>query len=282
MLGLGIGGMLRGNKLWRPINHIKMALGFGMSKARKRNSLLDKLETEFRARAEGIDSLSRCVAAVDPGIFTHPDGRTEELGRVRLRVSQVSLLSHLCWHCPTPLSLEVGFGMGTSVTAILGTLTLRGKPYEHMIFDPFGLSDGRGLIVADYLKKEFGCQFQWVRQPSEIGLGKLLDERGKECAGLIFIDGGHLFENVMTDFAFADKLCCQGGHIVFHDALFPAVETVLNYIAANRSDYEVSHVLAKNCAVAHKISSDRREWCAFTPFPVPNRSNWTRASKRGA
>ncbi|MGZ8399718.1 MAG: class I SAM-dependent methyltransferase [Methyloceanibacter sp.] len=156
---------------------------------------------------------------------------------MRLDVSRVALLSHLCMGCPTPLSLEVGFGMGSSATAILGTLALRGRRFEHLIFDPKGLSGGKGLVVADYLEREFRKRFQWLRQPSEIGLAKVLADRGDRCAGLIFIDGAHKFENVMTDFTLADRLCCEGGHIVFDDALYPAVETVLNYITANRPDY---------------------------------------------
>lgn len=159
----------------------------------------DHLVQEFRARAAGVDALSRCLAAIETGTFTHPDGRSDELGPVRLDVSRVALLSHLCMGCPTPLSLEVGFGMGSSATAILGTLALRGRRFEHLIFDPKGLSGGKGLVVADYLEREFRKRFQWLRQPSEIGLAKVLADRGDRCAGLIFIDGAHKFENVMTD-----------------------------------------------------------------------------------
>jgi hypothetical protein len=242
----------------------------------------DQLVQEFRARAAGVDTLSRCLAALETGTFTHPDGRSDELGDVRLHLSEVALLSHFCMDCPTPLSLEVGFGMGSSATAILGTLALRGKRFEHLIFDPGGLGDGRGLIVADYLEHEFRKQFQWLRQPSEIGLAKVLAERGKRCAGLIFIDGSHRFENVMTDFTLADRLCCKGGHIVFDDAWFPAVETVVNYITANRPDYVVAHLPVENCSVAQKVSRDRRKWDSFTPFPVPDRHDWTSSQSGGS
>ena len=209
-------------------------------------------------------------------MFTHPDGRTEDLGDVRPNVSQVALLSYLAAGCPTKLSVEVGFGMGTSATAILGSRARGGASrYEHLIFDPYGLPDGKGLIVADYLASHFGQAFRWLKEPSEVGLGTLLAERGKGCAGLIFIDGGHHFENVMTDFALADHLCCRGGHIVFDDALYPAIESVLNYIKANRPDCAVSLSMADNCGVVQKIDCDRRQWDSFAPFPVPNRCNWT-------
>jgi hypothetical protein len=144
---------------------------------------------EFRARAAGVDALSRCLEAVETGTFTHRDGRTENLGPVRLDISEVALLSHLCMHCPTPLSLEVGFGMGTSATAILGTLKLRGKPFEHLIFDPYGLGNGKGTVVSDYLKQQFGRQFQVLRQPSEIGLAELLAQRRGDVQDLSLSTG---------------------------------------------------------------------------------------------
>jgi hypothetical protein len=265
-------------KLFPKRDKVSPTRGIDVTTLPSRNHLIQ----EFRARAAGVDALSRCLAAIETGTFTHPDGRFDELGPVRLDVSRVALLSHLCMACPTPLSLEVGFGMGSSATAILGTLALRGRRFEHLIFDPKGLSGGKGLVVADYLRRKFGRRFQWLRQPSEIGLAKVLADRGDRCAGLIFIDGAHKFENVMTDFTLADRLCCEGGHIVFDDALYPAVETVLNYITANRPDYALAHLPVENCSVAQKIGRDRRKWNAFTPFTVPDRRDWTSSQSGGS
>jgi hypothetical protein len=84
----------------------------------------------------------------------------------------------------------------------------------------------------------------------------------------------------MTDFVFADLLCCEGGYIVLDDAMFPAIETVINYIKANRPDYDLVHLPVINCSVAQKVSRDRRNWDAFTPFAVPDRHDWTPAPAR--
>ena len=240
----------------------------------------EELVAEFVSMARNSEPIARYLSAYGTGTFTHPDGRTDDLGTVKLSPQTCALLSHLSRRCTTSLSVEVGFGMGSSATAILATRTAIGKPFEHLIFDPYGLDNGRGKVVQAYLREVFGANFKRIPMLSEVGLGQLLKIRGQESVGLVFIDGGHLFENVMTDFVLADKLCSIGGYIVFDDALYPAIETVTNYIAANRPDYALSRFPVHNLAVARKVDQDRRKWSSFTPFEVPDRSDWTAAPRR--
>jgi hypothetical protein len=229
--------------------------------------------------AERVEPISRCKVALETGQFTHPDGRTEDLGLERLGLEQAALLSHLCRRCPSPLSLEVGFGMGSSAAIILGTRSAFSECFEHLIYDPYGLPNGRGSVVQSYLEAHFGERFQRIRTASEIALGQLLNERGRGCAGLVFIDGGHHFENVMTDFVLADKLCCESGYIMFDDTWFPAIESVINYVRANRPDYAVAHWPVGNASVLRKLCPDSRPWSSFKPFEVPNRFDWEPIAK---
>ncbi len=158
---------------------------------------------------------------------------------------------------------------------ILSVRSLVASPFEHIIYDPWGLPDGRGQVVQAYLESYFGSQFRLRRKPSQIGLAQLLDERGPGTVGLAFIDGSHHYEGVMADFLLADMLCCEGGFIVFDDAWFPAIETVLSYVEANRPDYSITHLAVDNTSVLKRIGRDQRDWSAFKPFPVPARSDWT-------
>lgn len=238
-----------------------------------------KLVAEFVSMARTSEPIARLLTAYETGTFTHPDGRTDELRLERVSPQTCAMLSHLSRRCATTLSVEVGFGMGSSATAILATRTAVGRPFEHLIFDPFGLDNGRGNVVQAYLREVFGADFKRIPMLSEVGLGQLLKIRGPESVGLVFIDGGHKFENVMTDFALADKLCSIGGYIAFDDALFPAIETVTNYIAANRPDYALSRFPVHNLAVVRKVDQDRRKWSSFTPFEVPDRHDWTAAPR---
>jgi hypothetical protein len=221
-----------------------------------------------------VESIARCIDVIKTGRFIHPPGRIDDLGAVRISLGQAALLSHLARVCPTSLSVEVGFGMGSSATIILGTRAAVGKPFEHFVYDAFGLPDGRGKVVQDYLQSRFSRQFRLVEKRSELGLANLLDTRGFSQSGLLFIDGGHRFENVMADFTLCDLLCCVGGYIVLDDAWYPAIETVSNYVMNNRPDYVHAHPPIDNTCVFKRIGPDRRDWSAFKPFSVPNRFDW--------
>jgi hypothetical protein len=234
----------------------------------------NQLRTGFIELSKKVEPIRRCVAALKTGRFVHPDGRVDDLGLERISLEQAALISHLCGQCPLSLSVEVGFGMGSSAAAILGTRTFLKQRFEHLIFDPYGLPSGRGCVVQSYLEQQFRDDFRRINKPSEVGLGQVLDERGPGSAGFIYIDGGHHFENVMTDFVLGDRLCAEGGYIVLDDALFPAIETVINYVRTNRPDYAVAHLPVPNASVLKKIAPDHREWSAFKPFQVPNRSDW--------
>ncbi len=232
-----------------------------------------ELVAELEVMAASNDAIKRCLAAVTNGIFVHPDGREDHLGDVALTPEQLGLLVYLAKTCPPGLSIDVGFGMGSSTTTILATRRALGKPFEHIVFDPYGL--GRGFVVEDYIRGEFADHYSRVSKTSQVGLAQLVDERGPGTASLVFIDGSHTFEAVMTDFVMADLLCGVGGYIVFDDALFPAIESVVNYIIANRTQYAVSHLKVRNTTVIKKISPEQLNWDQFKPFAVPHRVNWT-------
>jgi hypothetical protein len=233
------------------------------------------LVADFRDLASRSDALSRYLASVETGYFLHPDGRRDPLETVILRVEQAALLSHLSRICPTQMSAEAGFGMGASATVILASRSFNEKPFTHFAYDPFGLSNGRGKVVEAYLEQEFPESFRRRVMRSQSGLARLIENYGEGSVGLTYIDGDHRFEAVMSDFVLADLLCCLGGYIVFDDALYPAIETVINYIARNRPDYAVAHRVTQNVTVLWKKAADTRHWAAFTPFDVPNRHDWT-------
>src|SRR5262245_58029670 len=81
------------------------------------------LIAEFLKLAADVEPISRYVSALETGHFVHPDGRSDDLGPVKLSLPQAALISHLCRHCPVTFSVEIGFGMGSSAAVILGTRT---------------------------------------------------------------------------------------------------------------------------------------------------------------
>jgi len=235
----------------------------------------DDLIANFRQLASTSEPLSRCLKALETGVFTDPEGRTEPLNP-RLAFGSAALLAHLSRICPGSLSIEVGFGAGSSATVIMSVRSLVASQFEHIIYEPLEPSHRvGGQLVQAYLENYFGSRFRLRRKLSQIGLAQLYDERGPETVGLAFIDGSHHYEYVMTDFLLADMLCCEGGFIVFDDAWAPAIETVLSYVEANRLNYSIMHLAVDNTSVLKKVGRDVRDSLAFKPFPVPARSDWT-------
>ncbi|HEX3429796.1 MAG TPA: class I SAM-dependent methyltransferase [Rhizomicrobium sp.] len=231
----------------------------------------ETLVTELFALSHDSDAIRRYLLAFQTRTFTDPDGRTERLDVV-LPPAEAALLAWLARRSPTRLSIETGFGMGSSTAVIVGARATAGQDFEHLAFDPFRQ---RGAVVQSYLETNFGERFRRFRERSEVGLGKLLGEHGAQSVGLAFIDGGHHFETVMTDFRLADLLCCNEGFVVFDDATSPAIETVVNYVRCNRPDYAIAHLPVPNTTVLKKCAPDRRDWSDFKPFPVEQRKDWT-------
>jgi len=236
---------------------------------------VDELMEELQRLTENDDAAARCAEASRKYVFVHPDGRRDFLGSCRLAPEQVALISHLSKLSPTSLSIDVGFGMGTSATMTLASRRSLGQPFTHVAVDPSGLGDGRGQIVEEYLRTEFSESFQRIFQLSQIGLGLLYREHGPNSAGFAFIDGSHTFENILVDFVLCDMLMAVGGHIAFDDAYYPGIETAVNYIKANRKNYAVSMYPVANTVVFKKIDSFGLDWCSFNPFEVADRKDWT-------
>jgi hypothetical protein len=235
---------------------------------------LETLAEDLRALATRSDAAARCLAASTTGTFVDRDGREDPLNMIRVSPAGLALVAHLSRCNPAKISIDIGFGMGGSVAMALAAQKDRGESFTHVSFDPFGLVQG-GAVVQTYLEGEFPDEFKRVWKSSQIGLSQLLDQQGPGCAGYVFVDGGHTFEQVMVDFSLSDQLCCVDGHIVFDDSYYPAIEGVIEYIRTNRPDYVVWDNPVPNTSVVRKVSYNYPSWDAFEPFTLPNRRRWT-------
>ncbi|MGI9472624.1 MAG: class I SAM-dependent methyltransferase [Rubripirellula sp.] len=212
--------------------------------------------------------------ALESGTFRDRHGRSDPLGSIRNPVEQIALLAWLARHCITELSIEIGFGMGMTANTILSGRIDAERPFRHFIYDPYGLPDQRGELVQVFLRETHGDAFQRIFSRSQFGIAELANAPDPPPCGLVYVDGDHQFEGVLADFFAADKLMPIGGFMVFDDASFPPVETVIHYVRNNRDDYEVSNLEIPNTAVLRRIDVDRREWDHFRPFEVVGRGDW--------
>lgn len=242
----------------------------------------ESMRDDLLSLGRSVDAVARYLAATASNFFVHPDGRREALEDIVIPPAQAAVLAHLCTRCSTRLSIEIGFGMGSSACVILGARRHLGKLFDHVVIDPYGLSGAtRGVIVEAYLKQAFEGRYHRIWRPSVIGMGQIVEKYGREISDFIHIDGDHHFEYVVADFLMADMLCRVGGYITFDDCMKPALESALNYIAANRPDYSIVRLPAADLAVLQKLDADRRPWYAFQPFPVAQRRDWTTAASTG-
>lgn len=218
---------------------------------------------------------SRAYSALKTGTFVDADGRRDKKCAGMNPLRQIALMCWLVQQSRTPLSVEVGFGMGTTATFLLAARRTAGHDFQHVVLDPFGLGDGAGDVVQEYLNGQFGDQFSREYVTSAAGLSSIHQSQGMHVADFILLDGDHRYDGVLSDFHSASKIVDIGGYIILDDAAFPGVESLVRFVETNRPDFEVSWLDIPNTAVLKKVAADRREWTHFVPFQVSDRRDWT-------
>jgi predicted O-methyltransferase YrrM len=132
-------------------------------------------------------------------------------------------------------SLEIGMAFGVSTLFMCQAHRDKGSGH-HTVIDPYQASLFRSIGVLNVKRAGFEELVNFHQAPSHAILPQLLNEgRSFDFA---FVDGSHLYDYVMVDFFYIDKLLQVGGYIVFDDLWMPAIRKVIAYIARNRA-YEV-------------------------------------------
>jgi predicted O-methyltransferase YrrM len=135
------------------------------------------------------------------------------------------------------LTIEVGMANGLSTVFIAEALRQNGTG-RHIAIDPFQHSDWGGAGMALVRKAGLESLVELVELPSHQALPEL--ERAGKRPGLVFIDGSHLFDYVLSDFLCTDRLLPPGGLVAFDDSDWPAITAAIRYALTNRH-YEVVH-----------------------------------------
>lgn len=163
---------------------------------------------------------------------------------------------------------ETGMAAGHSAVAIASVHAERGEGL-HTCVDPHQttLWKSAGLELCE--KAGVTPFIELVEEPSEYALPRMAQE-GLEL-DLAFVDGLHLFDQVLLDFFYFDRMLRTGGVMVFHDTWMPAVQKAVGYVASNRA-YERPEgrtpELEKetNVVVLRKVAQDDRDWFFDEPF----------------
>jgi predicted O-methyltransferase YrrM len=128
-------------------------------------------------------------------------------------------------------TLEVGMAYGLSTLFICQAHRDKGSG-RHTAIDPQQGSRFRAIGLANVRKAGLDGHLSFHEAPSFEVLPVLC--RAGEVFDFAFIDGQHLFDYVLVDFFYIDKLLRVGGYVVFDDLWLPQVRKVVSFVLRNR------------------------------------------------
>jgi predicted O-methyltransferase YrrM len=156
-------------------------------------------------------------------------------------------------------TLEIGLAYGTSAAWIAsahsGTHTCI-DPFQAQSFDNLGLKNLETLGLLQ--RVEFHQGFSHEILP------RLLAE--KRTYDFAFIDGSHLYDSILLDFFYVDRMLMTGGYVVFHDAWMRSTQLVASFVRRNRRDYQEIRTPERNLILFRKVGRDERKWYHFREF----------------
>jgi predicted O-methyltransferase YrrM len=143
-------------------------------------------------------------------------------------------------------AVEVGMAFGISTLCLCDALcrntSLEAGQRPHLVVvDPFQNGNiWQGVGLAQIRSAGFDDVVQFHERPSQVVLPELAAKEYR--IQFAFIDGSHMFDEVLIDFFYLDQMLEIGGVIVFDDVGLQPVNAVVRFVLANR-DYELVEVL---------------------------------------
>lgn len=159
---------------------------------------------------------------------------------------------------------EIGVAHGFSAMFFLAALHAN-QHGSYVGMDPFEYEMWGGVAVQSAKAMGMTSRFRFLPEFSMYALPQLRAE--KDSFDLIFIDGDHRFDGVLTDFVLADGVCTASCHVLLHDPWMPSVAKAVTFIERNRADYARRPVPAGvNIAAFQRVGRDTRRWTHFADF----------------
>ncbi len=128
-------------------------------------------------------------------------------------------------------TLEVGMAYGLSTLFICQAHRDNGIG-SHTAIDPNQDTVYKSVGLLNVKKSNLGNLLRFFQAPSSEVLPRLCQEG--ERFDFAFVDGRHLFDYVLVDFFYVDKLLETEGYVVFDDIWLPAVRKVVTFILRNK------------------------------------------------
>lgn len=128
-------------------------------------------------------------------------------------------------------TLEIGMAYGLSTLFICQALVDNGCG-RHIAIDPSQSTRWRSIGLRNVKQAKLDGVLTFHESRAHEILPTLL-EKGQRI-NLVFIDGCHLFDYVLLDCFYADRMLEPGGFLVLDDLWMPAVRKVCGFLLRNR------------------------------------------------
>jgi predicted O-methyltransferase YrrM len=190
------------------------------------------------------------------GVVTDADGREKPVFGPSISRGEACELAEIVRDGNFAQTLETGMAYGLSTMALAGVHAERGAG-DHIAIDFTEYEHFEGIGALNLKRAGLEDFVEVIAERSELVLPRLAAEG--LTRDFVFIDGSHLFDWVVIDFFYADRLLEVGGVIALHDTLMPAVRRAIDFVSSNLA-YEQLPATNTNLAVLRKLAVDTREW----------------------
>ena len=185
--------------------------------------------------------------------------------RVSVPVSDGDVLRDLLLAEKPVTVIEIGLAYGSSALAIAEALAAAGPDEaRHLIVDAYQKHfHGSGWAAIAGAGLASRCSL--VEERSQIALPRLLGEGF--VADAAFVDGSHIFHNVIVDLFCLRELVRPGGLVILDDCGYPSVATAARYFEVN-TGWEPEPIASPTRLRAFRLPDPRTEpdFRRFRPF----------------
>src|SRR5580704_5971284 len=182
---------------------------------------------------------------------------------IKISPSQGMWIYGLCLSGKPRATLEIGMCYGFSSLFFLAAIA-KNKSGHHTAVDPDVRRHWHGIGLAHVSALGMESAFRYIEERS-VRAGVDL-KRENSSFDVIFVDGSHRFDDVMSDFYLYAPLCGIGGCIIFDDMWMPSIQSAVAFVRTNRKDFVETPQPHGNICVFTRVGEDVREWDHFQPF----------------
>ena len=142
------------------------------------------------------------------------------------------------------LVLEIGLAYGISALAILTALKEIGEGGKLISIDPYQQESWQNIGLLNIERAGLAGSHEFTSEPDYFALPRMFGE--DMHFEMAYIDGWHIFDYVMMNFFYVDKMLSVGGIAAFNDASHVGVKQTIQFMQLYRRYDEVKIALPQS------------------------------------